>query len=177
MYRQYILTALSTEGLVAAFIALVVFLSLLPTILQVIQRRWRLRKRRKKYLGASLEEIDRMDGYDFEDYLESLFHALGYKTIETPKSGDYGVDLILETRSNKERICIQAKRYKGSVGISAVQEIFSGNAYYDGDRAIVVTNSRFTNAARTLAQKIGVELVGRAELQKLMRQASSANKR
>lgn len=125
--------------------------------------------RRRKYLRSDISKVDGLSGFDFEDYLEALYNRLGYRTIETPKQGDFGVDLIL--KKNGETICVQAKRYKGSVGIEAVQQIYAGNAFYSGDRPVVVTNSRYTKAAKTLADKIGVELIAREELKRLMNQA------
>lgn len=57
---------------------------------------------------AGLPEIDRMDGQQFEIYLESLFRRLGYQVERTRYVGDKGADLILTTGS--ERIAVQAKR-------------------------------------------------------------------
>ncbi len=74
----------------------------------------------------------------------------------TPATGDQGADVILVVDGVK--IVIQAKKYTGVVGNAAVQEVFAAMQFYDGDYAMVVTNSRYTPAAQTLATKIGVEL-------------------
>ncbi|RUP24182.1 MAG: restriction endonuclease [Curvibacter sp.] len=74
----------------------------------------------------------------------------------TPVTGDQGADVILILDGVK--IVIQAKKYTGVVGNAAVQEVFAAMQFYDADYAMVVTNSRYTAAAQTLATKIGVEL-------------------
>lgn len=74
----------------------------------------------------------------------------------TPITGDQGADVIMVVEGVK--IVIQAKKYTGVVGNAAVQEVFAAMQFYDADYAMVVTNSRYTPAAQTLATKIGVEL-------------------
>ena len=62
------------------------------------------------------------------------------------------------------RTAIQAKRWKGNVGVGAVQEIVSARAYYGCQWAMVVTNSAFTQAAQRLAAANGVTLWDRDTL-------------
>lgn len=113
--------------------------------------------RRKKYLHSSLAQIDNMDGHEFEEYLAAHFQKLGYRVENVGTGGhDYGVDLILKKNGNIT--AVQAKRYNGSVGIKAVQEIMSGMVYYGADSAMVVTNSKFTASAQELASRGNVEL-------------------
>lgn len=54
--------------------------------------------------------------------------------------------------------------YSGSVGVSAVQEVFAGKSFYDCDEAIVVTNSYFTAPAINTANKLVVTLWDRTRL-------------
>ena len=90
-----------------------------------------------------------------------LSHALHlHEMIAAP----YGADLIVRKRG--EKIVVQAKRYEKNVGIAAVQEAVGSVAYYDADRAMVVTNSGFTKSARNLARQNDVELWGRYDIQK-----------
>ncbi|MCZ8514352.1 restriction endonuclease [Paenibacillus filicis] len=132
-------------------------------------RQERIRKAREKEYkikNCGIEEIDKMDGIDFEKRLENLFVVLDYKVTVTPKSGDQGVDLILKKDSKK--IAVQAKRYKGKVGNSAVQEILAGRTYYDCSEGWVVTTSYFTESAKNLASKVKIKLIDREELIKLL---------
>ena len=78
--------------------------------------------------------------------------------------GDYGADLV--TTNNGVKMVIQAKRHKNKVGIKAVQEAVTSKGYYNCDKAMVVTNSYFTNQAKTLASRNKVELWDRKILVK-----------
>jgi len=60
------------------------------------------------------------------------------------------VDLI--AKKNGRTYIIQAKRYQGTVGNKAVQEVIAAVSYYNGDEGWVVTNSTFTPSAVALAQ-------------------------
>ncbi|MFP8644559.1 restriction endonuclease [Priestia aryabhattai] len=124
----------------------------------------RERKYMKELAQSGMSYIDKMDGYQFEVYLRALFQQLGYKPQITPKSGDFGADLVMK---GKEKIVIQAKRYsaKNRVSLSAVQEVYAAKAYYKANQAWVVTNSYFTKQAKELAAACDVTLVDRADLQ------------
>ena len=97
-----------------------------------------------------------MSGEEFERYLKAYFEKKGYKVNLTPKSHDYGVDLILKNKY--ETVIIQAKRYKNKVGISAIQEIVAARGMFEADRCMVITNSYFSKSACDLANANNVEL-------------------
>ena len=99
-----------------------------------------------------------MTGIQYERFVAKKLAKQGYTNIEmTPKSGDFGVDIL--ARKNGMRIAIQCKRYSGSVGVHAIQEVEGGRKYYGCDKAIVITDSSFTTAAEKMADRIGVRLV------------------
>lgn len=120
---------------------------------------------------ARAADLDQLSGTEFEEFLAGLFRAQGYAAELTPLTGDYGADLVLI--KDGQRIAVQAKRYAGSVGVSAVQEALSGQAYYQCDTAWVVTTGAFTTNALELAKKSGVKLIGRSEIGNLMAQHAS----
>jgi hypothetical protein len=97
-------------------------------------------------------------GVDFELLLKSMIEsALPEVYVETtPATGDHGADLI--ARYKGITIAIQAKYYSGSVGNAAVQEIHSGIGFYDADFGMVVTQSSYTEHAKSLANKLGIYL-------------------
>lgn len=98
-----------------------------------------------------------MTGVDFERYVADKLRARGYHDVRfTPATGDYGVD-ILATKHGRV-YAFQCKCYTGSVGVSAVQEVYSGSRKYHADRAVVITNSKYTPNAKTLAHDLGVSL-------------------
>ena len=117
---------------------------------------------------TDLNHIDRMDGYQFEQYCADILRHTGYNNVQvTPKSGDYGIDITAE--KEEKRYAIQCKRYSSGhkVGNKAIQEAFSGKSFYNCDTAIVVTNSQFTEPAKEMARKIGVILWDRDSLELL----------
>lgn len=116
---------------------------------------------RHQLAKSGILEIDKMDGKTFEKYLKVKFEQLGYQVIRTKYVGDYGADLV--TKKDGIKTVIQAKRYKGNVGIKAVQEAVASKGFYDSEKAMVVTNSFFTKQAKELARKNQVELWDRNE--------------
>jgi len=122
--------------------------------------RWRMIAR------SGLNDIDAMNGRDFERYLEILFGKLGFNVQQTAAHGDFGADLVASNRG--ERVVIQAKRYRRKVGVKAVQEAVAAKGYYSCDKAMVVTNSFFTRQAATLAHRNDVSLWDRNRLAKAM---------
>jgi len=88
-------------------------------------------------------------GVPFEQFLSEVFQSLGYVVGETKITGDQGVDLILTGK--EKRIAVQAKGWSAAVGNGAIQEVYSGMAFYKCDCCVVVTNSRFTASAQELA--------------------------
>jgi restriction system protein len=119
-------------------------------------------RRDRVFHGATLHSIDTMDGTHFEVFLAELFLHLGYRVQRVGMSHDFGADLVMT--SSRQRVVVQAKRYAGNVGIGAVQEVLGAVHYYRGTRAMVVTSSRFTDSARELAARSGVELWDRQRL-------------
>ncbi|MFP7224791.1 restriction endonuclease [Priestia filamentosa] len=138
---------------------------------RIVYRRLQERTAMKRLARSGIQYIDQMDGFQFETYLKALFQQLGYKAQVTPKSGDFGADLIMK---RQQKIVIQAKRYgsKNRVSLSAVQEVYGAQAYYKADEAWVITNSSFTKSARALAEACNVQLFDRKALQELILQVN-----
>jgi restriction system protein len=119
-------------------------------------------RRERVFHGATLRSIDTMDGTQFEEFLAVLFVHLGYRVQHVGMSHDFGADLVLTLP--RHRIVVQAKRYTGNVGIGAIQEALGAVQYYRGTRGMVVASSGFTESARELAARSGVELWDRQRL-------------
>ncbi|CAJ99592.1 restriction endonuclease [Helicobacter acinonychis] len=112
-------------------------------------------------LKRILQKIDAMNGFEFEEYSKIFFTSKGFEVSITQKSSDYGADLILEKDGVKW--VVQAKRYSHKVSPKAIQEVVSSKAYYACEKACVITNSYFTQAAQKLAQANEVLLIDRDE--------------
>ena len=110
------------------------------------------------------------NGYEFESFVANLYKTLGYNILDvTSKSGDQGADVIIEKDNIK--YAIQVKYYTNPVGNKAIQEIVAAKSFYKTDKAMVVTNSTFTQQAITLAKANDVILIDGNELEKLINQA------
>jgi restriction system protein len=115
-------------------------------------------------LGADIKKLDAMTGEEFELYLAAQYKKHGFKVQTTPKTCDFGADLLLVDPKTNLKICIQAKRYRGLVGEEAVQQTISGKNYYDCDKAMIITNSHYTDAAKKLAKKCDIAMIDRFTL-------------
>jgi restriction endonuclease Mrr len=100
--------------------------------------------------SKTMDEVSRMTGREFEEFLKRLFTRMGYTNISLTPANDQGGDLHCLSPSGI-RTVVQAKRWQGSVGNGAVQELLGAMLMYDCTEGIVVTNSSFTGAARDLA--------------------------
>ena len=118
-------------------------------------------------LDLHMQDMDTMDGVTFEYYVAQLLIDLGYTNVSLTEKYDYGVDIIAE--KDGIRWGVQAKRYSGLVKAAAVRQVVTGLRLYDCDRAMVITNSSFSNVARRLANGNDCVLVDRAELHTLTR--------
>lgn len=129
--------------------------------------------REKRLVERDILATDAMTGREFEMFIAHLYEDLGYKAVVTPGSGDQGVDVII-TDKNKLRSAIQTKRYEGSVGNAAVQEVIAGRIFHKCSKSMVITNSAFTRSAISLAKQDGkVELIDRDALSLLIYQAKN----
>jgi len=121
-----------------------------------------------EYKGMSIYVVDEMRGIEFESFLKNLYKEMGYEVIQTKPSGDQGADLVVKRFG--EKTVIQAKRYQEghNVGNSAIQEAYAAKKHYGADECKVVTNSKFTKAAKELARSTKVELIDRRGLKELI---------
>lgn len=112
----------------------------------------------RKLVDVMRKSRDNMNGEQYEIYCAVRLASIGWGKIELTKaSGDFGVDVL--AYKDGAKYCVQCKCYSSPVGIQAVQEAYSGKGYYDCDKALVVTNNKFTSAAHELANKLGVTLM------------------
>ncbi len=113
----------------------------------------------RAYLKSTLADLDYATGENFERYLLAFFESQGYRGHLTDKSHDYGADLVLH--KDGRTTVVQAKRYRGRVGVAAVQQVVGAKSYYKADDMIVATNAYFTAPAKKLAAANHVTLLDR----------------
>lgn len=102
----------------------------------------------------------------FEKVVVRLLRAMGYGGIAgeatvTGQSGDAGIDgIIKEDKLGLDVVCIQAKRWEGSVGRPVVQGFVGSMDYIRARKGVIITSSYFTKDA--------VDFVGRIEGKKVV---------
>ena len=150
------------------FFLIVVLLPIVLIFLIVnFVKKVRTKKREKELIKVyNITQIDTLSGIEFEMLLKNLFEKMGCAVSLTKTTSDFGADLILKRKG--KRCIVQAKRYSGTVGVSAVQEVVSAKSHYKSANAMVVTNSTFSSEAKVLAGECGVDLVDRGLLEKLI---------
>jgi HJR/Mrr/RecB family endonuclease len=107
-----------------------------------------------------------MRGGDLEQFLEEVFSELRYSVERTGQAGDQGVDLVL--LKDGHRIAVQVKGYVDSVPNTAIQEAFTGMAFYRCEACAVITNSRFTTGGKNIARTVGGALIDENKLPRLI---------
>lgn len=112
-----------------------------------------------KFIEKELTKISKeMPGESYERFVGFCLITRGWKIIKyTKRSGDYGADIIARNPDGI-KTSIQCKRYKKNVGIDAVQQVYASERYYNCNNGVVITNSKFTQPAHTLAKKTNVIL-------------------
>lgn len=152
-------------GLNVAIIGLIIQITII-TAYGIIKKN----RIKNRYLNSGIYEVDRMTGLQFESFLLAHFEQLGYKGKTTKATNDYGADLLL--KRDNETIVIQAKRWKGQIGIKAVQEVVGAVNYCK----VTISNNHslicIVKGAKNLALAANIELWDRNKLILIMSQAS-----
>jgi HJR/Mrr/RecB family endonuclease len=98
---------------------------------------------------------------EFESLIQNLFTSMGLETRQTRASRDGGVDCVAyDTRPIfGGKVVIQAKRYKNTVGVSAVRDLFGTLQNEGASKGILVTTSGYGKASFEFAQNKPIELI------------------
>jgi restriction system protein len=109
---------------------------------------------------------------EFESLITNLFSKMGLDTKLTQASRDGGVDCVaFDSRPILGgKVIIQAKRYKNTVGVSAVRDLFGTLLNEGGSKGILVTTSGFGKAAYEFANGKPLELITGSNLLYLLKQ-------
>lgn len=98
---------------------------------------------------------------EFEGLITNLFASMGLDTRQTQASRDGGVDCVaFDSRPVfGGKVVIQAKRYKNTVGVSAVRDLFGTVQNEGASKGILVTTSGYGKAAYDFARGKPLELL------------------
>lgn len=111
---------------------------------------------------------------EFESMVQNLFEKMGLDTEQTRPSRDGGVDAIaFDPRPLLGgKIVIQAKRYKNTVGVAAVRDLFGTMTNEGASKGILVTTSRYGSASFEFAKGKPLELIDGPQLLFLLKEYS-----
>lgn len=107
-----------------------------------------------------------LDPFEFEALISNLFEKMGLETRLTRASRDGGVDCVAYDPRPifGGKVIIQAKRYKNTVGVSAVRDLFGSLQNEGASKGILVTTSGYGKAAYEFAEGKPLELLGGTHL-------------
>jgi restriction system protein len=103
---------------------------------------------------------------EFESLITNLFQKMGLETRQTQASRDGGVDCVaFDPRPIfGGKVVIQAKRYKNTVGVSAVRDLFGTMQNEGASKGILVTTSGYGKASFEFAEGKPIELLSGSHL-------------
>lgn len=103
---------------------------------------------------------------EFESLITNLFQKMGLETKLTQASRDGGVDCVAYDPRPifGGKVVIQAKRYKDTVGVSAVRDLYGTVQNEGASKGILVTTSGFGKAAFDFADGKPLELLSGSNL-------------
>lgn len=103
---------------------------------------------------------------EFETLIQNLFVKMGLEARQTRPSRDGGVDCVAwDPRPIfGGKVVIQAKRYKNTVGVSAVRDLFGTLQNEGASKGILVTTSGYGQASFDFAKNKPIELIDGSNL-------------
>lgn len=122
--------------------------------------------------GDVLSELDtkpnlmELNPWEFETLVSNLFEKWGLETKLTRSTKDGGVDAIaFDTRAFLGgKFVIQAKRYKNTVGVSAIRDLYGTMLNEGANKGILVTTSGYGPDAFDFAKDKPIELIDGGQL-------------
>jgi Holliday junction resolvasome RuvABC ATP-dependent DNA helicase subunit len=113
-----------------------------------------------------------LSGIDFEKLISVLLTRMGFQAEMTKTTGDGGIDIIatLDKSIVGGRYLFQCKRFAPDnlVGAPTVRDFYGAVTADRAVKGILISTSDFTVQAREFAQRVGVELIDAAQLQRLL---------
>lgn len=99
--------------------------------------------------------------FEFENLVSNLFDRMGLETKQTRSSRDGGVDAVaFDTRPVLGgKVVIQCKRYRNTVGVSAVRDLYGTMLNEGANKGILVTTSGYGPDAFDFSKDKPIELI------------------
>lgn len=123
----------------------------------------------KRFVEQSdiLKELDtrqnlmELNPFEFENLVSNLFTKMGLDTKQTRSSKDGGVDAVAYDQRPVlgGKVVIQAKRYKDTVGVAAVRDLYGTMMNEGANKGILVTTSGYGPDAYEFSKDKPIELI------------------
>lgn len=102
----------------------------------------------KKARGLIIDLLNKIEGYEFQKLVAAVLRAKGYRTDESPKGRDKGVDIVAYSDDvGLSRIKVQVKHQKGSMGGPEVRS-FIGTLQRGDKGGLYISTGGFTTDGR-----------------------------
>jgi len=106
----------------------------------------------RAYLAAKYDARFAIDPWKFEEVVASVYQDLGYNARVTARSGDDGIDVILDGPDDSV-IGIQVKRYSGRISVEQIRSLAGALLLNGITRGVFVTTSTFQSGAHTTVER------------------------
>lgn len=125
------------------------------------------------FSAITMDDIDKLDPEIFEKYVAKIYEKQGYDVQLTPRSNDYGADVVIYPKNGNPGLILQCKHAENPLkarGPEGVMAVLSALGVYKRDQddnfvGIVVTNaSDYTNNAKKAAESNEITLYSRAQI-------------
>jgi restriction system protein len=116
-----------------------------------------------------------LNPFEFETLVSNLFGKMGLESKLTRSSRDGGVDAVAFDKRPVlgGKVVIQAKRYRHTVGVSAVRDLFGTMMNEGANKGILVTTSGYGPDAYEFAKDKPIELIDGGGLLYLLEQVGT----
>ncbi|HEX8664311.1 MAG TPA: restriction endonuclease [Beijerinckiaceae bacterium] len=111
----------------------------------------------RSFLLSRYESRYSIDPFLFEKTVGAVFKDLGYETLVTARSGDGGIDVILN--KGNENIGVQVKRYKNSIKVEQILSLIGALVDAGIPKGVFVTTSNFQRGVYSYAERHRIELL------------------
>jgi len=110
---------------------------------------------------SSAMNLMELNPYEFEQLVANLFGQMGLESKLTRSSRDGGVDCVAYDKRPVlgGKVVIQAKRYRHTVGVSAVRDLYGTMMNEGANKGILVTTSGYGPDAFDFAKDKPIELI------------------
>jgi tetratricopeptide (TPR) repeat protein len=116
-----------------------------------------LNKRINEQRDKRRKSLTTLDPFIFEVQIAKLYGSMGFSVINTPRTGDQGVDFFAV--KDDEKHIVQCKHWAKPVGEPVLRDLLGTKIHFKADHAILITTSDFTEQAIRFANSHDIELI------------------